>query len=231
MSTDDFQRARSPEAKRVREAAILDAARRLGEQHGVRQVTLTDIAAAVGMHKSAMLRYFETREEIFLRLTAEGWREWAPAVCASLRALTRPVADASAPADADAVAAVFASTLAARALFCDLLAQAPMNLERNVSVARVREFKLTTRGALAEIVAAVREALPGLPEGSVVDLVAAATALAGTFWQIATPSPEIAALYRADPRLAHAIVDVEPRLARILAAMLRGLQPSGAGGQ
>jgi hypothetical protein len=104
-----------------------------------------------------------------------------------------------------------------------------MNLERNVSVAGVREFKLTTRGALAEIVTAVREALPGLPEGSVVDLVAAATALAGTFWQIATPSPEIAALYRADPRLGHAILDVEPRLARILGAMLRGMQASGDG--
>ncbi len=244
VSTDDFQRARSPEAKRVREAAILDAARRLGEQHGVRQVTLTDIAAAVGMHKSAMLRYFETREEIFLRLTAEGWREWTPALCQSLRALARPDTDAHDGAAhdgaahdgaahdgaaADAVAAVFASTLAARALFCDLLAQAPMNLERNVSVDRVREFKLTTRDALAEIVAAVGAALPGLPEGSVVDLVAAATALAGTFWQIATPSPEIAALYRADPRLAHAIVDVEPRLARILAAMLRGMPASGVG--
>ncbi len=31
------------------------------------------------MHKSALLRYFETREEIFLRLTADGWREWSAA--------------------------------------------------------------------------------------------------------------------------------------------------------
>ncbi|MFE0460651.1 TetR family transcriptional regulator, partial [Kitasatospora sp. NPDC058965] len=49
-------RARSPEAKRAREAAILDAAARLATEHGVRVVTLTDIAATVGMHKSAMLR-------------------------------------------------------------------------------------------------------------------------------------------------------------------------------
>ncbi|WP_261567341.1 TetR family transcriptional regulator [Frankia gtarii] len=231
MTRDDFQRARSPEAKRVREAAILDAARRLGRQHGIRQVTLTDIAAAVGMHKSAMLRYFETREEIFLRITAESWREWVPVLCEKLRAIEQSDADAALDAAPDAVAAVFASTLAAREVFCDLLAQAPMNLERNVSVDKVREFKFATRGALAEIVPAVRGALPGLSEGSVVDLVAAATALAGTFWQIATPSPEIAALYRSDPRLAHAILDVEPRLARILGAMLRGMQAPGVGAQ
>ena len=36
------------------------------------------------MHKSAMLRYFETREEIFLRLTADGWREWSTALRAGL---------------------------------------------------------------------------------------------------------------------------------------------------
>jgi AcrR family transcriptional regulator len=206
---------RSPEAKRVREAAILEAARRLGAERGIREVTLTDIADAVGMHKSAMLRYFETREEIFLRLTAEGWRDWAPALAERLRTVERP--------DAEAVAAAVAATLAARPMFCDLLAQTPLNLERNVSVEKVRECKLTTGDGLAQIVPAVRAALPGLTEQDGVDLVAAATSMAGTFHQIATPGPEVAALYRSDPRLAHALVDVEPRLARILAAMLRGV--------
>ncbi|WP_036961287.1 TetR family transcriptional regulator [Promicromonospora kroppenstedtii] len=215
MTTRDFQRARSPEAKAVREAAILDAARRLGAERGIREVTLTDIAAAVDMHKSAMLRYFETREEIFLRLTAEGWRDWAPDLAERVGAVERP--------DADSVAAVVAATLAERGMFCDLLAQTPLNLERNVSVEKVREFKLTTGEGLDQIVPAVRAALPGLTEEDGVDLVAAATSLAGTFHQIATPGPEVATLYRSDPRLSHALVDVEPRLARILGAMLRGM--------
>ncbi|MFD9791514.1 hypothetical protein ACFWXK_11260 [Streptomyces sp. NPDC059070] len=47
--------------------------------------------------------------------------------------------------------------------------------------------------------------------------------MAGTIWNIATPGPEVAALYRGDPRLAHAIVDVEPRPARILTALLEGI--------
>ncbi|MDN4598625.1 TetR/AcrR family transcriptional regulator [Leifsonia virtsii] len=207
-----FLRARSPEAKAARERAILDAARGLGRDRGTRAVTLTDVAEAVGMHKSAMLRYFETREEIFLRLTAEGWREWTPVLCDRLAAASTP----------DDVASAFASTLAARGPFCDLLAQAPLNLERNVSVEAVRAFKLTTGESLARIADAVQAALPGVSADAARDLVAAATSLAGTFWQISTPTPEVAELYRSDPRLGHALIDLEPRLHRILAAFLRG---------
>ena len=79
-TTPEVQRARSAEAKLQREQAILDAAARLGTERGIRTVTLTDIAQAVGLHKSAMLRYFETREQIFLKLTAAGWRDWSAAL-------------------------------------------------------------------------------------------------------------------------------------------------------
>src|SRR5262245_9884619 len=97
MSPTVPQRARSAAAKQERERLILDAARELGAERSVREVTLTDIAAAVGMHKSAMLRYFETREQIFLTITAEGWREWSAAVRAELRQLTRATPDEIAP--------------------------------------------------------------------------------------------------------------------------------------
>jgi AcrR family transcriptional regulator len=215
--TNEFQRARSPEAKQVREAAILEAARGLATTRGIRQITLTDIADTVGMHKSALLRYFETREQIFLRLTADGWREWSPALRAGLAALADQ-GDAT-PAS---VGQLVAASLASRALFCDLLAQAPLNLERNVSLDSVRAFKLVTLEEVAAIIAALQKALPGLTERDCVDLVAAATSLSGALWQMATPGPEIEALYRSDPRLAHAVVDVEPRVARMLSAMLTG---------
>ena len=223
MAVPDFQRARSAEAKQVRESAILAAARELGAERGIRQITLTEIADAVGMHKSALLRYFETREQIFLRLTADGWREWSAALRAELGGLAAPTpAQVPAPAQA-AVAEAFARTLAARGLFCDLLAQAPLNLERNVSLPTARAFKLVTLAEVEAIVAAVRRLLPGLTERDGVDLIAAATAMSGAFWQMATPGPELAALYRSDPRLAHAVVDVEPRVTRLLTAMLAGL--------
>ena len=211
----EFQRARSDDAKRMREAAILDAARAIATQRSIRTVTLTDIADAVGMHKSALLRYFETREQIFLRLTAEGWVEWSAALRADL--------DAMAHASAATVAGAFARTLAARGVFCDLLAQTPLNLERNVSIESVREFKIGAHEQVDAISASVRRLLPRLSERDGVDLVAAAVSHAGYLWQIGTPGEELAALYRSDPRLAHAIVEIEPRLERLLSALLTGM--------
>ncbi|MER7916165.1 MULTISPECIES: TetR family transcriptional regulator [unclassified Streptomyces] len=214
MSEPAFQRARSAEAKQAREAAILDAARTLGRVRGVRDVTLTDIAAAVGMHKSALLRYFETREQIFLALTAEGWREWS----AELRADLGRRAGAT-PAE---VAAVLAGTLAARPMFCDLLAQAPLNLERNVSIESVRSFKLVTLKEV-ELIGGELGRLLGLDESQAVDTIATATSLAGALWQMATPGPRLRELYTSDPRLGHAVVEVEPRLNRVLSAYLTGV--------
>jgi AcrR family transcriptional regulator len=219
MQEQGFQRARSTAAKHVRESAILEAARALGAERGIRQVTLTEIAAAVGMHKSALLRYFETREEIFLRLTAEGWREWSGALRSELATLSDPTPGA--------IAAVFAGTLASRGAFCDLLAQAPLNLERNVSTDAVRAFKLVTLAEVAAIAAVLCALQPALSEADAVDVIAATTSMSGAFWQMATPGPEIAALYRSDPHLSHAVVDVEARVRRLTTAILRGLMPPG----
>jgi AcrR family transcriptional regulator len=214
MTEPGFERARSAAAKRQREQAILDAARGLGATRGVRAVTLTDLAEAVGMHKSALLRYFETREQIFLLLTADGWQEWSAALLHRLAAVE--------PGDTAAVAEAFAATLVARPLFCDLLAHVPLNLERHVSVESVRAFKLVSHEAVDAIVAALQRLLPLSAEQGV-DIVATATSMAGAQWQMATPPAEIAALYRSDPRLAHAVVEVEPRLVRVLSALLRGM--------
>jgi AcrR family transcriptional regulator len=224
MDSSDFQRARSPEAKQQREDAILAAARSLGVERGIRQITLTDIAEAVGMHKSALLRYFETREQIFLHLTAEGWQEWSAALRAKLDRIGSPTAEK--------VASAFSTTLADRGMFCDLLAQAPLNLERNVSLEAVRGFKLVTHNEVDAIIEVMRRRLPGLTERDCIDIIAAATSVSGAFWQMANPGPEVAALYRSDPRMLpfpmldarrrHAPFEIEPLVRRVVAAMLKG---------
>lgn len=213
MGTPRFERARSASAKQVREEAILTAARILGTERSVREVTLTDIADAVTMHKSAMLRYFETREQIFLELTAEGWQEWSAAIRGGLGEL-----GSATPAT---VASTIAESLAARPLFCDLLAQAPLNLERNVSLDSVRKFKLIALGEVAAIGGVLRT-LIGLNDQQAADIVATATSMAGAFWQMAAPGTRLQAFYREEPQLAHAIVDVAPQLTRILESLLVG---------
>jgi AcrR family transcriptional regulator len=213
MMKPNFQRARSSEAKEQRETAILEAARSLAATRGVRQVTLTDIADAVGMHKSALLRYFETREEIFLILTAEGWSEWTSALRKELVQREKP--------SAAVVAGIFAKTLTARPMFCDLLAQAPLNLERNVSLDAVRAFKLIALNEVKGIGSELKRRL-GLSSQQATDTIATATSMAGALWQMATPGPLVLALYRSEPELAHAVVEVEPRLSHILEGLIAG---------
>jgi AcrR family transcriptional regulator len=210
-----FQRARSPEAKRLREEAILEAAARLGTEHGIRAVTLTELAGAVDMHKSALLRYFETREQIFLRLTATGWQEWSQAVRARTATMTRTT-------PTSVIAEAFADTLLSRPLFCDLLAQAPLNLERNVSLEQVRAFKLSTHAEVEAVVGELRRIRPSLTEEQSVDVIATATSMAGALWQMCTPTAEVAELYRSEPGLELAVFDAAARLSRILEALLDG---------
>ncbi|MEW2548816.1 TetR family transcriptional regulator [Streptomyces sp. NPDC047002] len=221
MTTTGFERARSAEAKNMRQAAILDAAARLAAERSVREITLTEIAAAVGMHKSTMTRYFETREEIFLRLSSAAWEDWSQAVRVRLVELAAHVGTAPAGERAAAVADVLAETLVARPLFCDLLAQTPINLERGVSLEAVRGYKVQAIAASRSVAAAVLDVVP-LSQDEAGNVVAAATALAGAFWQMAAPGTELRRFYEQTPELAHAVVDVGPRLAGLLTATLRG---------
>ena len=220
VTTPQFERARSAEAKQARETAILEAAARLAGRHGVRAVTLTDIAATVGMHKSAMLRYFETREEIFLRLAAGEWTQWSRDIRTRLGELgDEPPAKPETPIAA--VAGILADSLVARPLFCDLLANTPLNLERGVSFAAVRSFKLIAIAEAGAVSAALCDILH-LTEEQAGNVVATATAMAGALWQMAAPGTELRRFYQDTPELAHALIDVAPRLADILAALLTG---------
>jgi len=222
-TAEAFQRARRPEQKLQRRDAILGAARELARRDGVRTVSLAGIAAEVGIHKSALLRYFETREQIFLELTAEAWRDWARALHAGL--------DAASPGSAALVADVFARAFADRPLFCDLLAHTPLNLERNVSPEAVRHYKLTSLGAVDEAAALVARVLPALRMAEAREFVATLASLAGSLWQIANPAPALAELYASDPALAQACVDLAPRLRRTAEILLAGLQAAGGKGQ
>jgi AcrR family transcriptional regulator len=217
-TAETFQRARRPEQKLQRQDAILGAARELALRDGVRNVSLADIAARVGIHKSALLRYFETREQIFLELTAEAWRDWVAALHAGL--------DAAAPGSSGLVADVFVRGFGDRPLLCDLIAHTPLNLERNVSPEAVRRYKLASLGAIGEAAWMVRRVLPELTLAECTEFVATLASLAGSLWQIANPVPALAELYASDPALAQACVDLTPRLRRTAEIILAGLIPS-----
>jgi AcrR family transcriptional regulator len=216
MATEPFQRARRPEQKEQRRAAILAAAADLARRDGVRAVSLSDIARAVGIHKSALLRYFETREQIFLELTAREWRDWEAEVTAALGGI--------APGDAEAVAATLARSFVSRPLLCDLLPHAALNLERHASIEAVRSYKETSIGAVEAVAAALAIPLPELDEAERGEVVAYVALLAGSMYQIATPPEPLARLYEEEPRLGHFLLDLEGRLARAASVLIAGLR-------
>ncbi|GIH26902.1 TetR family transcriptional regulator [Acrocarpospora phusangensis] len=210
MAQVTFIRARRPEQKRLRREAILVAARELAIQVGVQQVSLGGVAAAVGLAKSNVVRYFGTREEIYLELAADAWQEWGEAVTPLLRAGGDPIA-------------VLTETLEARPLFCDLLSQTVITLERNVSMEAARVFKRLMLRIIAEVGAEVAAARPGLTESEGAELVGTASALAGTLYPIVNPSPVMVELYAQNPDIAAACPRFAPTMLRTLTAIAIGL--------
>ncbi|MDX3214077.1 TetR family transcriptional regulator [Streptomyces sp. ME02-6991-2B] len=210
-----FVRARTPANKERRSRDLLDAARQLAENGGVRTVTLTAIAERAGVHVSGVRRYFDSREEIFLRLATTAWGVWAEDLARQL--------DRSVAADAAHLARIMAGSLEARPLFCDLLGHAAVSLERQVPAACVRAYKLAALDAVSLLADAFHRAMPQLSPEAGRDLVASATALAAAFWQYAHPDVALAGLYAEDPRLATAHVDFGAEMASVLTALITGL--------
>jgi len=216
-----FRRARRPEHKELRAASIIEAARTLGLAKGVRAVTLTDIATEAGLNKSAVLRYFETREEIFLRLTAEGWTRWA--------ALLRDALDGASDGTPLTLGDALSRTLVGQPLFCDLLAHAPVTLERHVSGDTVLAFKTITLAAVEDLSATAARHLPALGMSGAREVISGVSILAAGLWQISHPPGTLAALYRERPELGHAVIDFAPKVREYAVALARGLAADGTG--
>jgi AcrR family transcriptional regulator len=214
-SPSAFQRARSPEQKALRRAAILDAARRLAVEHGVRNVSLGDIAKAVGLTKSNVLRYFETREDIYLQLAADGYRVWTEWVIERLRGAERFV-----PAE---LAAALAEGLANDPLFCDLLSDAPASLEHNVSTEAVRTFKYAVVGAMDQLAGVLTNLPAGLSPAQARDVLVGTTVLATGLWPWSNPPPVLASLYATDPPLRQAKIEFAPEVRRLTEALINGV--------
>ncbi|SEH01613.1 DNA-binding transcriptional regulator, AcrR family [Nonomuraea solani] len=212
MTRSAFLRARRPEHKQQRREAILAAARELAGASGVRNVSLGAVAEAVGLAKSNIVRYFGTREEIYLDLAAEEWRQWGEECAGRLRAAT---------GRDDAVMAL-AETLGARRLFLDLLGHTATSLEHNVSVPAARTFKRAIHAVIDDLGPLVARPT-GLTDLEGKELVTAAAGLAGMLYPAANPPPTIVELYAQDPDLAAACPQLVPTLTRALKAFAAGL--------
>jgi AcrR family transcriptional regulator len=220
IQSSGFRRARTDAQKAQRRAAILTAAEALAASKGVRTVTLGDIGARVGLSKSNVLQYFETREDIYLELTIQAWREWVQATRTKLDQLT--------PSPAS-VADALADGLSERPLLCQLLAYRDSNLEHNVSAETLHSLRNTATAAHLELAAAIARALPQVGRSAANDLINVTTMLAGTVWLRANPPPALSAVYNEDPNFPIPSLEFAATLRRVIHALIVGMTASEEG--
>ncbi|WNI20481.1 TetR family transcriptional regulator [Streptomyces sp. ITFR-16] len=217
MST--FQRARSEEQREIRRQAILDTAAAMLDEMSVSAVSLNELSRRVGLAKSNVLRYFESREAVLLELLDQRWKQWTD----ELPALLADGVDAGAPVAerGEQFAAAVTASLAERRMLCDLLSAQAGVLEHNVSPEVAACYK---RAAIANVVAFAALAAIHLPElgGRAHQLAASVIMAAGAVWTHARPSEAMLAAYAADPGLAALRMDFAPALRELLATLTAG---------
>lgn len=220
MSTS-FQRARSEEQRAARKQAILDTAAAMLTEMPVARLSLNELSRRVGLAKSNVLRYFESREAVLLELLDVAAREWLEELDGELAQAvqaTAPAADRG-----DQVAATIAVSLAARPVLCDLISAQAAVLERNVSAQVAAEYKraaIANVGVLAELVHA---RVPELGDHGAGRFAAAVIMVTGAAWTHSQPSAAMLAAYQADPELAAMRLDFTGVLRELLEVLLAGL--------
>jgi AcrR family transcriptional regulator len=211
MSKPAFIRARTPEAKAKRRAAILAAAAELLAAGGLEHTTLSAIATTAGITKSNIYRYFESREEILMRLLTSDLRTASAALSQAL----------SSPRPLPEVAATLADGLAANPRLCLLISITASTLEHNISTDTLREIKRDMVVSLENTAAALHTALPEIPLAEAGEAVQTLFILAVGLWPFSTPGPALAALYE-EPEFAVFKQDFGAALLRATEVMLRG---------
>lgn len=213
------QRARSPEDKHLRKTALLAAARELATEQGVREVTLAAVTSQVGLHPTAVRRYFESREELLLELAEEGWAQWRDGLASGLagaRGLTAPQ-----------VAVIVAGSLDELPLFCDLLTHVALSLEGAVRLERARQYKTTSSAAVDAMTQALASADAGLDHEGARLLLIAAMSCAAYLFQLSRPTATLRQLYAEEPRWAHSALRFREQLTELLTTVAAGARKAG----
>ncbi|MFE0531923.1 TetR family transcriptional regulator [Micromonospora parva] len=211
-----FQRARNPEQREARRRAILEVAAQLLTEMPVSDISLRELARRVGLSKTNVVRYFETREAVFFALLNQFIDEWLDDLPAEL-----PPATGTPPSPA-AVVDALARSVASRPLICELWSSLGTELERNISADAVRAFKLTHTELQVRLAGLLRQRIPALTVPASRELVALSILLIAGLWPFANPSPAVAEAVQ-DPLLAHSRVIFADRLSRALLVTITGL--------
>jgi AcrR family transcriptional regulator len=180
-----FQRARRPEQVAARREAILSTAAEMLRERRVVDISLRELACRVGLAKSNVLRYFDSREAIFLEVLDRTWNTWLDGLSLD------PGRSRARHAGETAVATAIAASLVAEPLLCDLFSAMGSVLERNISLDVARDFKSRFHANTGRLAALVRAAVPVLDEGAATHYAGAVVVLAAGLAPYATPTETV----------------------------------------
>lgn len=211
-----FTRARRPEEIAQRRAEILAAAATLLDRSSLDQISLNGIARQAGLAKSAVYRYFESREAIFLQILERDFRDWLDEVEYALGKL-------KGCDDCAEVAAALTTATLRQPRLCQLVSSLASVLEQNLSEQAVLEFKQESLGLATRMVVALNSALPSIPVQNWPEFVNPAIALIAGLWPLSHPSATVSKVMER-PEFQAFKPDFEAQLRRTLHMALLGMQ-------
>lgn len=174
----------------VRRSAIMNSAREMLAEKDLAEISLRELSNRIGLAKSNVLRYFDSREAIFLEVLDEEFQAWL--IDLGTR-LGRPRARKSNYANEIRVAGAVADSLVDRQLLCELLGSMAGVLERNISLDFARDFKARAMGRIAELAQLVARQLPWLPREFTEFFAQGALTLAAGMYPFSVPTEPVRA--------------------------------------
>jgi AcrR family transcriptional regulator len=211
QQTTAFQRARSDEQRQVRREAILGTAAAMVAEMPVADLSLNELSRRVGLAKSNVLRYFESREAILLELLDAAWKQWLDRLDQAL-----PYTD-----DPERVAAIITETVAGDHLFGALISVSSAVLERNVSTEVARRYKLSAIGNTNTFADLLHDRLPQLSIEAATYFAAGVLVSITALYPMTQPSEAMLCVYE-DPEMAVLRLDLATALREMLATLLAG---------
>ncbi|HZX05523.1 TetR/AcrR family transcriptional regulator [Kribbella sp.] len=217
-----FQRARSAEQRAERRRAILATAAAMLTEMPVADLSLNELSRRVGLAKSNVLNYFDSREAVLLELSSSELDAWVDDLSA---ALSKVPSTLSCDERAQQLVSTVVGTLTERPVLCDLISTQAAVLERNISTETALAFKRAAAATYERMIAAIAAILPELGTDGASQFIATGSVLAGAIWSHSHPAPSILAAYEADPSLEAIRLAFEPSLSAALRTMLYGALP------
>jgi AcrR family transcriptional regulator len=217
-----FQRARSEEQREVRRRVILDTAAAMLDEMPVAELSLNELSRRVGLAKSNVLRYFESREAVLLELMDVFLGSWLTGLTDELAAGVEP--QASPEVRAGQLAEILSRSLAEQTVLCDLFGAQGGVLEHNVSVEVIKQHKRSALAKLSAMSDLMRRYLPELGDNAQMFCMMSLVFAGGLSTYVPPPASLLAA-YAEEPDLGALHLELRDALQFAFTSTLVGVLP------